>query len=238
MSRTRNLTDLLTFTESPWLDWKREFPAGIVGGSAHAQRDEHRGKLLKSIVSIANSVVDECGYLVYGVEDKAGSRAVVGVSTHFDDALFQDWNEKSFSPAIHFQYREELHGGKRVALFEIAPSCDYPHVCADNIGRELQQGQVWFRRGSRNTLAGHADLTRMFATHEPLRTTEIDGALVRQTKEYWKPWGWQLMWPTLDQRDEKLAQGWRLAHAPESRREIRLSHGNVDVHLLMMRRES
>lgn len=235
-NRTRSLPDLLTCGESPWLDWKREFPAGVIGGARHAQREEHRGRLLKSLVSIANSIVDECGYLAYGVEDVGSSRTVVGTAVSFDDADFQDWNTKTFLPAVHFHYREESYEGKRVALFEIAPSPDYPHVCAQTVGSELYEGQVYFRRGTRNTLAGHDDLTRMFSPPEPLRTTEVDGALVRQAKDVWEPQGWDLVWPTLDQRDEKLADGWRLAHAPGSRREIRLSQGNVDVYLLMMRR--
>jgi hypothetical protein len=175
-SRICTLDELLGHGEQSWLDWKRQFPPGIAGGHKHADREEHRGKLLKSLVSIANSIVDECGYLVYGVEDKGNRRTVIGVETHFDDATFQDWNEKGFAPPVHFHYREEQHEGRRVALFEIAPSSNHPHVCARDIGGELHTGQVWFRRGSRNTLASHVDLKRMFAPPEPLRSDQFDGA--------------------------------------------------------------
>lgn len=237
VTQSRGLSELLGQAEGPSLDWKRDFPNGIAGGSGHLQREEHRGKLLKSLVSIANSVVDERGYLVYGVEDKNAHRTIVGVRGSFDDATFQDWNVRAFSPPLQFRYREEAQGAKTVGVFEVTPSSDYPHVCATDVGDELRAGQVWFRRGSRNTLGTYADLKRMFASPEPMRTTEGDGALVRQIKAFWEPLGWEVFWPTVNDRDEKLAQGYRLAYAPESRREIRLSSSNVDAHVLMLRRK-
>lgn len=235
-SRPRALSDLLIQAEGPSLDWKRDFPAGLSGGREHPQREEHRGKLLKSLASIANSVVDERGYLIYGIDDKASPREVVGVQSSFDDAMFQDWNIKTFDPPIRFGYRQELYEGKQVAIFEIVPASEYPHVCLNDVGSELRSGQVWFRRGTRNTLAGYSDMRRMFAQAEPLRTSDDDGALVKLVREYWEPLGWEAIWPTLDERDEKLAQGFRLAYALESRREIRLSRSNSDSHVLMLRR--
>jgi len=236
-SRTLTLSELLGHEEQPWLDWKREFPPGLVPGAKHPEREAHRGKLLKSLVSIANSIADEHGYLVYGVDDGTRPRKVAGVDQVFDDAEFQDWNQKSFSPPVQFQFRYEGFGGKFVGIFDIVPSSDYPHVCALDVGTELREGQVWFRRGSRNTLARHADLRRMFAPQEPLRTDQPNGALLVSVRELWEPQGWRLVWQGVNDRDEKLAQGWRVAYAPESRREIRLSHANADVHTLMMRHE-
>jgi hypothetical protein len=236
-SRTFGLAELLGHAEQPWLDWKREFPPGLLPGTKHPDREAYRGKLLKSLVSIANSIADEHGYLVYGVDDGTNPRKVAGVDRIFDDAEFQDWNHKAFSPPVQFQFRYQDFDGKLAAIFDIVPSSDYPHVCAQDAGTELRAGQVWFRRGSRNTLAEHADLKRMFAPQEPLRTEQNDGALVRAVRELWEPQGWQLVWGGVNDRDEKLALGWRIAYAPESRREIRLSHSNADVHILMLRHE-
>jgi hypothetical protein len=233
-SRTLPLSELLGHAEQPWLDWKREFPPGLLPGGKHPDREAHRGKLLKSVVSIANSLADEHGYLVYGVDDSANPRKIVGVDRAFDDAKFQDWNQKSFSPPVQFQFRYEEFDGKSVAIFDIVPSSDYPHVCALDVGTELCEGQVWFRRGSRNTLARHADLRRMFAPQEPLRTDQTNGALVASVSQLWGPQGWRLGWQGMNDRDERIAQGWRIAYAPESRREIRFAQSNTDVHILMM----
>lgn len=92
----------------------------------------------------------------------------------------------------------------------LVPSIGRP-VCTVDVNGELRGGQVWFRRGTRNTLATHADLKRMFTPPEPLRTTQNDGALVKQVKEYWEPQGWEVFWADVNDRDEKIAQGYRIA---------------------------
>ncbi len=231
---SRALRELLSEPEQTWIDWKANWPPGVLDGK-HSQRDAHRGKLLKSLVSIANSIVHERGYLVYGVDNRENRRTVVGVDRSFDDAEFQDWNWAAFDPPIQFQFREEDHEGKRVALFEVVPSMEYPHVCKMNFGTELCAGQVWFRRGSRNTVAGCADLKRMCTPQDPLRTEQINGALVAQVKDFWEPQGWEVCWISPHERDEQIARGARLAFAPESRREIRVVQSNVDVFVLMLR---
>ncbi len=236
MTRARTLAELLTYGESAWLDWKGDFWAGVVD-SKHVHREEHRGKLLKAIVSIANSIVDERGYLVFGVEDKPDGRNVVGVKTSFDDATFQDWSAKAFNPPVQFRYLQEEREGRRVGFFEIMPSSDYPHVCAQEFKGEMHVGQVWLRRGTRNSIAAYSDFKRMFAPAEPLRVPALEGAVVAQVKALWEPEGWEVCGPRLDERDEKLAQGWRLAYEPGRRREIRLCQGNVDHHVLMLRRK-
>jgi hypothetical protein len=235
--RPRTLAELLPHNEATWLDWKGAFPPGL--SRDIPQREQHRAKLLKSLVSIANSIVDECGYLVYGVDSENGPRHVVGVTEHFDDAEFQDWNQRTFSPPVQFHYREEQNGdGKTVAMFEITPASNFPHVSKLSRGNELYEGQVWIRRGSMNTVATHDDLKRLFASPEPLRTTESNGPVVQQVRALWEPEGWELWWPGVHERDDYLAKGHRLAYAPYSRREIRQVHSNTDVHVLMLRPKS
>src|SRR5688572_11327334 len=158
------LLELLKERETTWLDWKAALPAGLAPGSSKpADRDDGKGRMLKTIGAIANSITDRLGYLVYGVHDQGDRRALVGLNQYFDDdADLQEWIRNTFDPVVEFQYRVERHDGKTVALFEIRPSSEYPHVCRADVGNELRDGQVWVRHGSRNTVAHHRELNALF----------------------------------------------------------------------------
>jgi hypothetical protein len=237
-ARRRSISELLQSGEQTWLDWKKAFSPGLVGGAKNPQWDTARGALLKDVVSVANSIVDECGYVVYGVEDFGSTRTPVGLAgVHFDDATFQDWNRATFDPPIEFHYSEIAHDQVILGLCEITPSSDYPHVCKKTVG-DLHEGQVWFRKGTRNTVALHRDLQQRFSPQTPLRTTQYDGELVRQVKATWEPRGWVCVWESVADVDEKVAHGYRIATGPENRREIRLAPSNVDSHVLMLRKKT
>jgi hypothetical protein len=223
-------TQLLAEPELDWLDWKSNFPPGLIAGSADARWDEGRAKLLRAIVAIANTVYDRLGYVVYGVDDAAKPRTVRGISSSFDDAIFQDWNQATFRPRVDFQYREDTYDGRRVGVVEIRPSSAYPHVCERAVGGVLAEGQVWFRRGTRCTVAHHEDMRRMFEPQTPLEISEPDGAVVREIRDLWMPLGWSPYLPTIQQKNDQLAKGHRVAFLPGSRREIRLSN-----HVLLLR---
>jgi hypothetical protein len=237
-ARRRSISELLQSGEQTWLDWKKAFPPGLLGGAKNPQWDTARGTLLKDVVSVANSIFDECGYVVYGVEDLGSTRTPVGLaSAHFDDATFQDWNRATFDPPIELHYSEIAYGQVVLGVCEITPGPDYPHVCKKTVG-DLHEGQVWFRKGTRNTVALHRDLHQRFTPQTPLRTTVYDGELVRQVKAIWEPQGWVCTWEGVADVGEKVAQGYRIATGSENRREIRYAPSNVDTHILMLRRRT
>jgi hypothetical protein len=112
---------------------------------------------------------------------------VVGLSRSFDDAMFQDWNVRTFDPSVRFRYREFEHEGKRVGWFEVEPAgASSPHVTSKDLSTELREGQVWFRVGSRNTLARSADLKRLFSPTDTAATRlkGIHGKLGRFWNEH------------------------------------------------------
>jgi hypothetical protein len=57
-------------------------------------------------------------------------------------------------------------------------------------------------------------------------------------KAIWEPRGWVCVWESIADVDEKVAQGYRIATAPEIRREIRYASSNVDMHVLMLRKKT
>ena len=234
MPKSLSLEELLRYEESTWLDWKAEFFPGLVGGAGHPEREKGRAKVLRALAAIANSVADEFGYLVFGVSDEPTSRTVVGVSHHFDDSIFQTWNHDTFRPRIEFQYAETIHMGSTVGVFEITPASEYPHVCERAVGELLYDGQVWIRRGSRNSVAHRDDLRRMFATSDPVNVASLqEGPIVERVRAQFEPRGWELFGPKVGQKHDYLEQGCRVARYPGSRREIRCHD-----HVLMLRLRS
>jgi len=226
-----DLQALLALPESESLDWKRDFPPGLLKNSSDPKWEEGRAKVLRAIVSIANTIrLDEVGYVVYGVDDSVKPRAVLGISRSFDDATFQEWNQATFRPRVDCHYHEETHVGKSIGIFEIRPSSTYPHVCERPIADLLNDGQVWFRRGSRCTVAHHEELQRMFEPSEPLVISDPEGPVVREIRGVWEPLGWEVCLPTILEKADRLASGHRLAMLPGSRREVRFAN-----HVLMVR---
>ena len=223
-------SELLMHPEQEWLDWKAEFPDGVRAGKRDLKWEEGRAKILRALVSIANSVHDQCGYVVYGVDDAIAPRSVCGIGGTYNDADFQDWAYRSFRPRVDFVYKEVTHSSVRVGIFEIQPSSDWPHVCELTVGEVLTPGQVWFRRGSRCTIAASEDLRRMFIPQDPVVVTNNDGPQVNEIREQVKPQGLEPYWPKRTEKADLLAMGERIAHLPGTRREIHLAD-----HILMLR---
>lgn len=230
-TKTIPFSELLSQPEQEWLDWKAEFPDGVRAGRRDPKWEEGRAKVLRALVSIANSVHDECGYVVYGVDDAIAPRSICGIGQTYDDAEFQDWAHRAFRPRVDFLYKEEAHNGVRVGIFEIRPSSNWPHVCEHAIGDLLNVGQVWFRRGSRCTIAAGEDLRRMYTPQDPVLVTDNDGPLVREIREKYRPQGLEPYWPRREEKADRQASRERIAYVPGTRREIHLAN-----HVLMLRR--
>jgi hypothetical protein len=85
----------------------------------------------------------------------------------FDDSMFQQWVETSIEPNIAFEFSlvpwEDDVAGGAVAVFKIYPSDDRPFVAIQNVGEDFFAGQVWFRRGTKNTVALKQDLQGFFS---------------------------------------------------------------------------
>jgi hypothetical protein len=213
--------ELLKYPEDVWLDWKKDFPVGLLKNSSNPEWKKGKSKLLKALVSIANRDDERTGFLVYGVEDNNTHRIVVGISKSWDDADFQSW-AKIFYPHINFLYSElEWENKKILGIFKIYLSQEYPHVACENIG-EIHEGQVWFRRGSKNTVALFNDLKNMFRGNEPLKMDRLYGEtpIFDRAKSYYESLGYEVCWPLLREKDNRLVLGYKIAYYPDTRREI------------------
>lgn len=233
------ITELLGTGEHSTLDWKRDFPAGLIAGKKDPEWDRDKGVLLKDLVAVANSVSDAAGFLVYGVEDQGGTRTVVGISGSYDDADFQIWAETIFDPPVRFSYVEiPWDAGKSVGVFAVVPSASFPHVVARDLGGVLHAGQIWFRRGSKNTVALCQDIERMFSSHEPSilffeRTNDTELERILQA---FRDSGKEPVLTRYGSKDTKILAGFEVARHPVTRQEIvvgRDRHGQYDLVVML-----
>lgn len=231
------ISNLLVEGESTYLDWKRDFPPELLKGKSDLSWDKGRGKLLKSLVSLANSHGGPHGFLVYGVEDLTSHREVSGISKSFDDADFQQWAENTFDPPPTFSYSElSLSNSKTVGVFKIERTPDYPHVVQANIGGVLFEGQVWYRRGSKNTVALQPELRRMIRGDVPFKISKLSDPVLKRVEADYRKLGRQTTLPLLNQKDSLLAQGYELAVYPGTRREIWVGAiGDRYQHILLLK---
>lgn len=228
---------LLPFGESDDLDWKAEVPPGIVQGKKGADWNRGRATILKDIVSIANGEGNQFGFLVYGVKDKRSSREIVGVNAMPPDADLQTWAEQVFEPSPKFT-SFELHAdcGKRVAIIRIERVPSYPHVVKHDFGDVLCAGQIWFRRGSKNTVASSADIRRMIQGAEPFKMARSSNSVMDQIVAHYRSQNRECYLPALADKDPLLTQGYDIAYYPGSRREVWVGEINGRFeHILMLR---
>lgn len=233
--------ELLTKSETTWLDWKRDFPRGLLGGRQDNNWENGKGTFIKDIVSIANRDSEAVGFLVYGVQNDGRSRNVVGItertSKPWDDAEFQQWVENTVDPPINFSFLQFAWEDKKVGIFYIYLSHEYPHVICKNIGGVIFEGQVYFRRGSKNTVAQYKDLKEIFQGIEPFKLENPSGPTFDEIKHFYEEKGYEVVLPSLSGKDDYLERGYKIAYKPGSRREIWAGYHNCEYELIMMLRQ-
>ncbi len=234
------IQDLMRYTEQDWLDWKYDFSTELKTGRHESGWNKGRGELLKDIVAIANSLIDSAGFLVMGVHDKGAHRVVVGISDSWDDADFQIWAENVFQPIIRFVYSEiSWQAGNTIGVFAIAPSRQFPHIVKTDIGGVLHKGQIWFRRGSKNTVALYDDLKRMFSESqiEPMFFERTDDPELEKICNLFKEHGREPVLPRYGQRDSKIAQGYEIVRHPDTNQEIIVGRDSLGkyAHIVMLK---
>jgi hypothetical protein len=232
---------LLEYGESTWLDWKREYPAGLLGDKTDPNRPVGRAELIKDLSAIANGEDDRTqGFLVYGVKDLGGSRKIFGVPAFLDDADIQSWVKPYLDPPVTFtSWPIVLQSGESILLLEVTRVPQYPHVIAQNLGQIIYKGQVWWRSGSQNDVALHSRLSQMFRGTEPTKLANVQGTVINEIKAYYEPLGYQVVLPLLADRGESLANGLEIAYRPGTRSEVWAGfwEGQYE-HLVMLKRSS
>jgi hypothetical protein len=228
---------LLMEGESQGLDWKKEWPPGLLEGRQEKRWDQGRGELLKDLVLLANGLGPAPAHLVYGVKDLGAKREVFGITRAFDDADFQQWAINTFAPSPTFLYTPiQWNGSVIVGVFAIEKITNFPHVVKDNLGGVLYKGQVWFRRGTQNNVALDDDLRVIFEGEKAIKIVSLNDAVVKKAKSYYRDKGREVVAPWWAERDKYLVQGYEIAAYPGTRREIWVGmSGDRFEHVLLLK---
>ncbi len=162
------LHHMIQMPESDWLEFKQQLTDAIEFNQRKNQEQwvEARGELLKDLVALANTrIPNPLRYLIRGVDS---NRRIVGINgKDWDDAVFQQWGESVFDPPLRFCYGTFELDGKWIGVFEVHRFDQAPHLARRDVGKTLREGQIWFRRGSKNTLADAHELRQYFQPPEP-----------------------------------------------------------------------
>ena len=165
-----------------------------------------------------------------------GHFAGSGIGRSFDDADFQQWSENTFDIPPTFIYEELETQGLKVGVFEIQRGRSYPHVVENDIGGTLYKGQVWYRRGSKNTVALQTQLRGMFEGSEPFKVGKLRDTVLTEIKKHYEEQGRTPVLPLFSEKDSKLSQGYEIAYYPGTRREVWCgASGDIYQHILLLK---
>lgn len=137
--------------EQRLFDWKRNLSL---------ESDDKKGELIKDIAAVANGTKSSPGYIFYGVDPRL-PEPVVGMSSSYDDASFQQLVSRKVDPMVEFLYYEVSNEGKNIGVIHIPPSQRRPHFIKQDFGK-LSEGQLVIRQGSSTRGMNGEDLLETF----------------------------------------------------------------------------
>ena len=148
------LVSLLFEQESPSLDFKRD-QYRFYGAS-----DSDKAELLKDILAFANSWRRSDAYIVIGVEEHVGGKAiVVGITDHLKDADLQQFVNAKTNAPVDFSYTASQLEGKPIGIIRL-PLQERPRFLLRAFGG-LSPNVVYLRRGSSTDTASPDEIARM-----------------------------------------------------------------------------
>jgi hypothetical protein len=163
---TGMLEQLLNEEEGSALDFKREqYP--FYGAS-----DQDKSEILKDVLAFANAWRRAPAYILLGVDENPGSRAlVVGVTEHLKDADLQQFINTKTQRPVSFAYSVQEIEGKQVGIIEI-PVQPRPLFVRKRFGK-VEADTVYVRRGSSTALAAPDEVARMGAAEAAAETPSL-----------------------------------------------------------------
>ena len=160
---TDNFEELIRCgVESDVLDYKGPMDFRAIGRAGQA-------KIARHMAALANT---NGGHIVIGVSEDAGGHPSVytgltAAEAHsFDPSSVGPVINHMIEPPIDFVIERPLVDGKRYAIIKVRPFAAMPHVCAQGVSPELQQGVFYIR-------------TQEAASRPASRATELHGLIKR-----------------------------------------------------------
>lgn len=146
-----NLEELIKYeNENTNLDFKRE-----------EYTKEKTEDLIKDVMSMANATSEETKYIIIGVKCYPNSeKEFYGISLIADQANLENIIQENIEPVLRFKYYSYKINSKMFGVIEIGENRDRPYMMRKDYGK-LSKGEMWIRKGSRQTRVTREDLDRM-----------------------------------------------------------------------------
>jgi len=178
---------LLQQAESNILDFKRQ-----QYDFSNDNEQKKAADFLKDIISFCNTIRTETAYIIVGVEIQPdGTKELVGLDKHIDDAIFQEKVKNKVNPIPKFCYYIFEYDRLVFGVFEI-PVVKYDMPLSATVKlRSLEPGKFYLRRGSSNAEANGYECISIAKWLEGLpamksqesvfdKVTEIIGSLTKK----------------------------------------------------------
>ena len=149
---TLNLDDIIEYDEeSTNLDFKKE--------------EYHKNdyvSLIKDISSMANALNSEIKRIVIGIKHRPGEdKEFIGVEKLTDQATLENVIQENIEPDINFKYYSYKFKNVTLGIIEIYDNDDKPYMMRKDYAT-LKKGDMWIRKGSRQSRVTREDLNKMF----------------------------------------------------------------------------
>lgn len=139
---TEKFKDLLNTSERTWVDFKKE--------NYKFSSDDDLAKFVKDIICFTNTVRQETGIILIGVEEANGNKVLHGIDKIIDDAVLQEKVKDKIFPKPHFGFSTFEFEGKMFGVLEF-PLTGFPEPLQPTQKlKGLEPGRIYFRRGSSN----------------------------------------------------------------------------------------
>lgn len=159
-----NIDDLIEYeSENTCLDFKSK------------EYGNNKISLLKDIMSMANANSTDKKYIIIGVKDIPGSdREIIGLDSISDQANLENIVQENIEPTINFKYYPYYYKEKMVGIIEIDNNANPPYMMKKDMN-SLKKGDMWIRKGSRQSRIVREDIDRMFS----IRSNTIDSQKIK-----------------------------------------------------------
>lgn len=150
---------LLQLNESTTLDFKLE-----------EYRKENRQEFIKDVMAMANSLSNDVKRIVVGVKKTPTSTNVEGINHVEDVSSYENIIQDNVEPNINFTYEAYRYSNDiTLGIFEIYDNNDRPYMMKKDF-HDLKKGEMWIRKGTRNSRVTRADLERIIKSREKVIT--------------------------------------------------------------------
>ena len=118
--------------------------------------------LLKDVSSMANALNIETKRIIIGIKHRPGEdKEFVGVEKLTDQATLENIIQENIEPNINFKYYPYKFKNVTLGIIEIYDNYDKPYMMRKDYAT-LKKGEMWIRKGSRQSRVIREDLDKMF----------------------------------------------------------------------------